>query len=755
MKQKLRVVILFLLSFTCHLGWSQTVHLWRDTSIKVFENNIQLKNAWAAGMNTAVFATIDLNGDGKMDLIEFESPSFRVNPFLNTGTNAIDPYVYAPEYAKLFPAELEGWVRSYDYDNDGDMDLFSYFNASIALYRNDFTPGAGLSFTLVTNSILSRYTPTTAPTNIYVSRVNAPALVDLENDGDMDILSFSISGSWVEHHKNLSMDSTGGPSNINFFNNVPRCWGYFVLAGNHNEAILPPVLPTCPLLPAAPFRFSNGSLSPRDLKGTYSQIVEKSSRHAGSSLLAFDKDGDGDKDILNGDILSPNLLYIENCGTPDSAWMCAQDTNYPVYDVPAYIKQVSGPHYFDGNNDGKNDLIVANFMSEGEDRNNVWFYRNTTNNQTNVFSKVKERWLVDGMIDVGTGAHPVFFDVDQDGKKDLLVSNDYFYNNNNEKAKIAYYRNTSSSNIAEYTLITDDYAGISSLNLLGVYLSFGDLDGDGDQDMLMGESDGGLIYFQNIAGAGNPCNFIFSQANYQSINIGDNAIPCLYDIDNDGLLDLIVGERTGVLNYYHNNGTATVPIFGYVSNTFGGVNVTKVNSYTGFSSPVFFNNGNGTELLVGSFSGYIYHYNNIDGNLSGTFNLVDSMYQGIFEPLIAAPAMTDVDGDGKFDLAVGSLAGGVVLYTQNYLFSSIAEQSSSAFFQLYPNPATDMVSLNLTKAAREKALVEIFDVRGELIRRFETLDNNINISIATMSDGLYLCKVKIGNNTFSQKLIKQ
>jgi hypothetical protein len=85
-------------------------------------------------------------------------------------------------------------------------------------------------------------------------------------------------------------------------------------------------------------------------------------RHAGSSLVALDMNGDGDKDVLNGDILGSNFLFFENCGTPDSAWVCAQDSAFPSYDVPAFLLDVAGPHYFDGNNDGSNDLIVSNFF---------------------------------------------------------------------------------------------------------------------------------------------------------------------------------------------------------------------------------------------------------------------------------------------------------------------------------------------------------------------------------------------------------
>jgi hypothetical protein len=102
----------------------QPVSMFRDTSIVVLHNTNRLENAWAGGMNTPVFGSIDLNGDGKLDLIEFDAPSFRVNTFLNFGIANMSIYIYAPEYARVFPNDLEGWVRTFDYDFDGDMDLF-------------------------------------------------------------------------------------------------------------------------------------------------------------------------------------------------------------------------------------------------------------------------------------------------------------------------------------------------------------------------------------------------------------------------------------------------------------------------------------------------------------------------------------------------------------------------------------------------------------------------------------------------------
>lgn len=735
---------------SCSFG--QAVHLVRDTSIAVFRNNIRLENAWSPGMNSASFAVIDLDGNGKMDLIHYDAPSMRLNTYINSGLSGASSYKYAPEFANYFPAEIEGWVKTFDYDFDGDMDLFTYNGGGIALYRNDFSPVAGLQFTSIVNQIQTHYGG--FQTNIYASRVNAPAISDLDNDGDMDILAFSISGSWVEHHRNFSVDSLVAPGVLKIYN-VPVCWGYFVLSNSGNYAQLPPVLPTCPLLAANPVRM-NSSLEKRADVADINITGNLSSRHSGSSLLVLDMDGDGDKDVLNGDILGTNLLYLENCGDPDSAWICSQDTAFPSYNIPVSMRDVVSPHYFDGNNDGLNDLIAGSFYFNTEDYQNVKFYRNTTNNQSNVFNYVTDRWLVDGMIEVGTGAHPVFFDVDQDGKKDLLIGNDYYFNNGSPVGKIAYYKNTGSAGgNAQFTWITDDFNGLSSLGLLALHPTFGDIDGDGDDDMLLGQSDGTLLLYLNIAGAGNPCVFILSQVNYQSINVGDNAAPQIVDVDRDGLSDLIIGERSGVLNYYRNTGSLSVPVFTFISGNFGGVDVTKANSFAGFSVPLLFDNGSGYELLVGSLSGYIYHYNGIDGNLSGSFTMLDSMFQDIYEPAYASPAMNDVDGDGRFDLLVGVLSGGVVLYTQNPLLTDIQAALPGVYFELFPNPAVNAIQISLYSEDTKGILVEIYDVCGSLVKRQRNPGRTTNIDISALMPGMYVCRVLNGEKSFSQRFVKQ
>ena len=746
MTAECRLILLFLILF--QVGRGQPTVLLRDTTVAVYHNNIRLQNAWTGGINTATFGTMDLNGDGRLDLVEFDASAARLSTFLNDGSSNGNPYRYAPSYIPVFPSNLEGWIRTFDYDQDGDMDLFTYYVGGIAVYRNDYSPLTGLVFTPVTQQIQTFYG--SFSTNIFVSRVNAPALADLDSDGDMDILSFSISGNWVEHHRNYAVDSSAAGSLLLY--NIPTCWGYFVLSNLSNAAILPPVLPACPLLPANPFLRNSESVEERHSRGTYTQIMDARRRHAGSSLLAFDKDGDGDKDLLNGDILSNNLLFLENCGNPDSAWICAQDTFYPSYDVPAMMEDVAGPNYFDADNDGSKDLVISNFFVTGEDFVNVKFYKNTTNNQTNVFAHVNDRWLVDGMIETGTGAHPVFHDVDQDGLTDLLIGNDYYFNGGVPIGKIAWYRNISASGKAAYSLMTTDFAGLSGTGLIGLYPAFGDLDGDNDQDMLVGESGGTLVYYQNISGPGNPSNFILTQPVYQSINVGDNAVPQLIDVDRDGLLDLLIGERSGVINYYRNTGNSAVPVFQLMTANFGGVDVTKAGSFAGFSAPLLFDAGSGYEMLVGSMSGYIHHYGNIDGNLNGTFTLIDSMYQSIFEPMIAVPAMSDVDGDGRFDLAVGVLSGGVVLYTQDSLVS-VYESPSAPYFECFPNPADDFINIRLYGTGRDPLVLELLDVRGQVVLSSRIINNLFQIDVSELSSGFYLCRISSPSMSFASKLV--
>ncbi|MBK7965485.1 MAG: T9SS type A sorting domain-containing protein [Bacteroidetes bacterium] len=361
---------------------------------------------------------------------------------------------------------------------------------------------------------------------------------------------------------------------------------------------------------------------------------------------------------------------------------------------------------------------------------------------------------MDGMIEVGTGAHPVFFDVDQDGKKDLLIGNDFYFDSLNSISKVTYYKNTSAGLKAEFTLITDDYASLSSFQLAAIYLTFGDLDGDGDQDMIVGHSDGSLIYFQNIAGAGNPCNFILTQANYQSIDVGDNSVPQLIDINRDGKLDLLIGERAGVLNYYENTGGVSSPIFSFVSNNWGNVNVAKDGTFAGFSAPILFDNQSGYEMLVGSLSGYIYHFGNIDGNLSGTFTLLDSMFQNIYEPQLAVPAMADVDGDSAFDLVVGSLSGGLVLYTQDQTLSLNSPNDESGFCSIYPNPVQSNLNLNFEGENLARNLIEVVDVAGRLIYSQQNTKQQLILDVSKWNSGTYVCRVSNSKRSFSRKFIK-
>ncbi|MEP7265541.1 MAG: VCBS repeat-containing protein, partial [Bacteroidota bacterium] len=366
-----------------------------DTTIEVIENGNVINKAWAGGVDCPMYSATDINNDGIKDLIIFDHKTNRLTTYINNNTSGIN-YTYAPEYERYFPV-MHDWIKMYDYNCDGHEDIFTHGNGGIACYRNNGTNP--LSFTFVTPQINSLYHfgSTFFLSNIYVSAVNVPSFVDMDNDGDMDIISFPLGASYIEYHKNYSMDSVGSCSGFRFYN-IRVCWGYFTLQGNSNVAVLPPTAITsgnCPAF-AATYPRSSNEYDKLDLADTL--------RHSGNILEGVDIDGDGDKDLLTGDIVGTNVLLVENGGNQDSAYAVTQDSLFPVYDVPARMENIPSPFIVDVNNDGKKDMMVSNFNGDlfqgaGENYYNTLLYQNISPNPNAYqFQYIKNTFMTDEMI---------------------------------------------------------------------------------------------------------------------------------------------------------------------------------------------------------------------------------------------------------------------------------------------------------------------------------------------------------------------
>ena len=77
-----------------------------NTSVKVFKNNTQLTNPWAGGINYGEVNTMDLNNDGRDDLVVFDKIGGRVTTYIDTKSSGSAEFEYAPEYRSAFPSVM-------------------------------------------------------------------------------------------------------------------------------------------------------------------------------------------------------------------------------------------------------------------------------------------------------------------------------------------------------------------------------------------------------------------------------------------------------------------------------------------------------------------------------------------------------------------------------------------------------------------------------------------------------------------------
>ena len=720
---------LFLLFFIfCFSSSFSQMILNRDTSLTISENGSAFSSAFSGGINAGQFSEVDLNLDGTMDLVVFDKSGNKISPFINDNGN----YVYAPIYRNNFP-KVHDWMLLADYNCDGKNDIYTYSSGGMAIYEN--TSNTSLSFSLVTPLVLSNYGANNL--NIYISPVDIPAIADIDYDGDLDILTFSILGGFVEYHKNMAMELTGNCDTV-AFEFSESCWGLFY--EGLNSYIL-----NCPNCQCPPIVNPNTANSKQ--------------KHAGSTLLAIDIDNDNDMDLVLGDVSYNNLNLLINGGDNQNALMVSVDSVFPQNHsntIAADMHVYPASYYLDVTNDGVKDLIVTtNSQNNSENFESCWLYENAGQTNNPDFNFLQTNFMQSNMIDLGKSAFPTFYDYNNDSLLDLVVGNyGYHVAYNDPISSLALFENTGTKDIPKYDLIDRDWQGISTVNLntnlnipaLNISPTFGDLDADGDKDMLLGDADGKLHYFTNQAG-----NFNITSPNYFSIDVGYFSQPQLVDVDRDGLLDIIIGEQDGSVNYCPNSGTATIAAFDTIIENWGGIDVDTNYISTGYSSPKLIDSNGVYQLFVGSYTGKIYQFTNIDGNLNGQFSPVYSTVANLWDGGKCAFALADINNDNQPEMILGNLSGGIAYFSSDTLLNDTSTTNSlnhkQTNFSIYPNPASN----KLTIESNEIGIIKIKNLLGKTIYKAKKSNYLLEINTSHFANGIYILQL----NGMSSKVLIQ
>lgn len=693
-----------------------------DDAVIVFRGGKELQLPWAGGLNAGQYQPVDLNRDGFEDLVIFDRTSIKVNTFIWSEGR----YDYSPGYEALFPPDLNGWLIIADYNCDGVEDIFTSSAFGIKAYRGSVVDGV-LKWELEIDPINTE--GFSSQVNLQVNSADIPAIVDIDGDGDLDIFVFNFArGGTIEYHQNLSLE-TQGNCGLNYKRET-------VVWGDFQEC-------TCGV-----YVFGESCV---DNNGRLIADPAKVLHAGGKALLLFDNDGDGDKDMLFGDEECDNLAFFRNNGNASAAKFDSFELRFP-YDKPSGFLFPAG-YLADVDHDGLQDLLIAPNLADNvggsvDFQKSSLFYKNVGSSNIPTFEFQKNDFLQGEMIDRGGDATPALQDINQDGRIDLLVGNGGKLNDGRYYASIAVYENTGSEEIPEFTMLTEDFLGLSKLDLLSIQPGFADINGDGFQDLYFKGSSSNnttsLYYLLSESGGFFESNLLKT---FDDISVSSDDKIALGNVDEDDYADILIFRGSGRLDYYKNEAQDSEPVFSLVAENFAGFSVGFENRNL---TPVIFdlNKDGRSELVISNAKGQIFFIEDIESHQSGLENIeMIEIQNSILNQRVQSKfgfgsmlAFASLFNGELPTLLVGSRQGGLYLLRNEIGGSGPGEEDFT--LECYPNPAEDGITVKVS----EKATVKIYNALGNLV-----WDNPLGTSVlklyfdkSAFGSGIYFFKATNG-----------
>ncbi|WP_405571812.1 T9SS type A sorting domain-containing protein [Winogradskyella sp. Asnod2-B02-A] len=396
---------------------------------------------------------------------------------------------------------------SADIDNDGDLDLISASKSNNQIAWHENIDGAG-TFASHLNIISSNAQYATA---VYAA--------DIDGDGDIDVLSASSQDNKIAWYENIN--------GIGLFSDEK------IITINASQAL---------------------SVVASDIDGDGDMDVVSASSQDNKIAWYENLNGDGDfssEQVISNIAFGANTVYTTDIDGDGDIDILSSSNKYNFTDKLAWYENLDGQGTFSGEHlistqpgtnsvysidiDNDNDMdVIAAHSDYNSGFSGITWYENT-----NGLGEFNSGSVIIGTLDTAKSVFAA--DIDNDGLQDVLSAS----RNDNT---IAWYKNLDGfGNFSSKQIITTNAVNASSVHV-------SDIDGDGDNDVISTSEDHKVSWYENLDGQGD-----FGPQQIASQRQLDLRRIIASDINQDGFSDLIIASSTDdrIAWYKNLNGTGT------------------------------------------------------------------------------------------------------------------------------------------------------------------------------------------------------